>query len=60
MEGQYITFRARVHTQRKLSAKMTFIVFRQQTMTVQGLLQTEQPDAAGGEQHIRAEPKPHN
>lgn len=39
-EGKVITFRARIHTLRRMSAKLVFIVFRQQTMTIQGVLQT--------------------
>lgn len=36
--GQEITFRARIHNMRKLSAKMAFFVLRQQTATIQGVL----------------------
>ncbi|KAL2075134.1 hypothetical protein VTL71DRAFT_76 [Oculimacula yallundae] len=43
MEGSLITFRARIHTLRRLSAKLVFIVFRQQTMTIQGVLQSFNP-----------------
>ncbi|RDL39783.1 Class II aaRS and biotin synthetase [Venustampulla echinocandica] len=39
-EGKVITFRARIHTLRPMSAKLVFIVFRQQTMTIQGVLET--------------------
>lgn len=39
-EGKTITFRARIHTIRRLSAKLVFIVFRQQTITIQGVLQS--------------------
>lgn len=40
MEEQIITFRARIHTLRRMSAKLVFIVFRQQTITIQGVLQS--------------------
>jgi len=40
MDGQIISFRARMHTLRRMSAKLVFIVFRQQTITVQGVLQS--------------------
>jgi hypothetical protein len=40
MEGKIISFRARIHTLRRMSAKLVFIIFRQQTMTIQGVLQS--------------------
>jgi aspartyl/asparaginyl-tRNA synthetase len=40
MDGKTITFRARVHTVRRLSAKLVFLVLRQQTITIQGVLQS--------------------
>lgn len=42
-EGKVICFRARIHTIRRLSAKLVFIVFRQQTITVQGILTVFRP-----------------
>lgn len=36
--GKTITFRARIHNMRVLSSKLVFFIFRQQTITVQGLL----------------------
>ncbi|KAG4429325.1 hypothetical protein IFR05_015193, partial [Cadophora sp. M221] len=42
-EDKVISFRARIHTLRRLSAKLVFIVFRQQTMTIQGVLQSFKP-----------------
>ncbi|KAI9838070.1 MAG: hypothetical protein M1819_006225 [Sarea resinae] len=36
--GETITFRCRVETFRKMSAKLGFFVFRQQLMTIQGVL----------------------
>ena len=39
MIDQVITFRARIHTIRRMSAKLAFIVFRQQTVTIQGVLE---------------------
>jgi aspartyl/asparaginyl-tRNA synthetase len=43
MDGEIVTFRARIHTLRRMSAKLVFIVFRQQTITVQGVLQSFKP-----------------
>jgi hypothetical protein len=43
MEGEIISFRARLHTLGRLSAKLVFIVFRQQTVTIQGVLQSLKP-----------------
>jgi len=37
--GKTITFRARVHNIRKMSAHLVFFVLRQQTVTIQGVLQ---------------------
>ncbi|KAF2397525.1 aspartyl-tRNA synthetase [Trichodelitschia bisporula] len=37
--GQEILFRARIHNIRKMSAHLVFFVFRQQTATMQGVLQ---------------------
>lgn len=37
--GKNITFRARIHNMRVMSTKMSFFVFRQQTATLQGVLQ---------------------
>lgn len=47
-EGRVITFRARIHTLRRMSAKLVFIVFRQQTMTIQGVLQSFREPEKGG------------
>jgi ergosteryl-3beta-O-L-aspartate synthase len=41
MDGNTISFRARIHTIRRLSARLVFVVFRQQTITIQGVLQME-------------------
>lgn len=38
MVGQEVCFRARLHTVRNMSAKLTFLVFRQQVETIQGVL----------------------
>ncbi|EKD18052.1 uncharacterized protein L3040_004048 [Drepanopeziza brunnea f. sp. 'multigermtubi'] len=43
LDGTTISFRARIHTLRRMSAKLVFIVFRQQTMTIQGILQSFKP-----------------
>jgi ergosteryl-3beta-O-L-aspartate synthase len=37
--GEDVGFRARVHTIRKMSSKLAFIVFRQQIATIQGVIQ---------------------
>ncbi|KAH6680662.1 aspartyl-tRNA synthetase-like protein [Halenospora varia] len=53
-EGSIISFRARIHTLRRMSAKLVFIVFRQQTITIQGVLQGFKPDGevAAGENNV--------
>ena len=38
MIGHEVCFRARLHVVRKMSAKLTFLVFRQQVDTIQGVL----------------------
>ncbi|KFX93200.1 hypothetical protein O988_06936, partial [Pseudogymnoascus sp. VKM F-3808] len=48
MIDQIITFRARIHTIRRMSAKLIFLIFRQQTFTIQGVLQVGQQDAVKG------------
>ncbi|KFY16359.1 hypothetical protein V492_01401 [Pseudogymnoascus sp. VKM F-4246] len=45
--GNAVTFRARLHTIRRLSAKLVFLVFRQQTFTIQGVLEAEHTDDGG-------------
>lgn len=53
MDGQTISFRARMHTLRRMSAKLVFIVFRQQTMTIQGVLQSFKPsEGQSGEFYV--------
>ncbi|CAG8975371.1 hypothetical protein HYALB_00009512 [Hymenoscyphus albidus] len=42
-DQRVISFRARIHTLRRMSAKLVFIVFRQQTVTIQGVLQSFKP-----------------
>ena len=37
--GEEVTFRARIHNFRKLSSKLAFFLLRQQTSTIQGVLQ---------------------
>lgn len=39
--GDEVFFRARIHTIRKMSSKLAFLVLRQQTTTIQGVLQEE-------------------
>jgi ergosteryl-3beta-O-L-aspartate synthase len=46
--GQVVTFRARLHNIRKLSAHLMFIELRQQTATIQGILH----EHAGVSQHF--------
>ena len=36
--GKWVTFRARIHNIRKISAHLTFIALRQQTATIQGVM----------------------
>ncbi|OBT66833.1 hypothetical protein VE03_04052 [Pseudogymnoascus sp. 23342-1-I1] len=45
--GNIVTFRARIHTIRRLSAKLIFLVFRQQTFTIQGVLEVSHLDDGG-------------
>ncbi|KAF3386378.1 Aspartate--tRNA ligase, cytoplasmic [Penicillium rolfsii] len=45
MEGQEVYFTARLHVVRRMSAKLVFLVFRQQLSTFQGVLH-EQPGVA--------------
>lgn len=52
MNGQVITFRARIHTLRRMSAKFVFLVFRQQTITIQGVLQSNEGQVNGTEQGL--------
>jgi ergosteryl-3beta-O-L-aspartate synthase len=40
MDGKTVTFRARIHMLRRLGAKLAFVVFRQQTVTIQGVLES--------------------
>ncbi|RQM08528.1 hypothetical protein DH86_00000243 [Scytalidium sp. 3C] len=61
LEGQFITFRARIHAIRRMSSKMVFILFRQQTITIQGVLHTSatpndpaEGDCVISEQMVRA------
>jgi aspartyl-tRNA synthetase len=42
MVDQNVTFRARLHTLRRMSPRLVFLVFREQLTTVQGVLQTEE------------------
>lgn len=47
MLDQVITFRARIHTIRRMSAKLAFIVLRQQTVTIQGVLEVSAENDPG-------------
>ncbi len=40
--GCQVTFRARIHSLRRMGAKLVFFVFRQQTGTIQGVLQQDE------------------
>ncbi|POS86849.1 hypothetical protein EPUL_001766 [Erysiphe pulchra] len=40
LDGEVLSFRARIHTLRRISSKMVFIIFRQQTITIQGILKS--------------------
>jgi aspartyl-tRNA synthetase len=42
MADQDVTFRARLHTLRRMSPKLVFLVFREQHTTIQGVLQAEE------------------
>lgn len=42
-EGQEVTFRARIHHQRNISKHLDFILFRDQTHSIQGVLQHDTP-----------------
>jgi ergosteryl-3beta-O-L-aspartate synthase len=42
MVDQNVTFRARLHTLRRMSPRLVFLVFREQLTTVQGVLQAEE------------------
>ncbi|KAF2435764.1 aspartyl-tRNA synthetase-like protein [Tothia fuscella] len=44
--GKEVTFRARIHNIRKMSAKLVFFVLRQQIITVQGVLHEHGPVSA--------------
>lgn len=57
MVGREISFRARIHVVRHMSAAMAFIVFRQQVTTAQGVLSAREDGVSEGmvrwAQHIR-------
>ncbi|KAF3763123.1 hypothetical protein M406DRAFT_84036 [Cryphonectria parasitica EP155] len=42
-EGEEVTFRARIHHQRNISKHMDFLLFRDQTHSIQGVLQHDTP-----------------
>lgn len=42
-EGEEVTFRARIHHQRNVSKHMDFLLFRDQTDSIQGVLQHDTP-----------------
>jgi len=46
--GQWVTFRARIHNIRKISAHLVFLELRQQTATIQGVIH----EHAGVSQHM--------
>ncbi|KAK5128598.1 hypothetical protein BJ546DRAFT_225601 [Cryomyces antarcticus] len=56
--GQEVTFRARIHNIRKVSAHMGFFVFRQRSVTVQGVLHEHgsiSPHMVYWAEHLQAE-----
>jgi aspartyl-tRNA synthetase len=53
--GSTITFRARIHTQRRMSRFLDFILFRDQTDTIQGVLSRAHPNMVRWVQHLHPE-----
>lgn len=50
--GTSVTFRARIHTQRRISKHLDFLLFRDQTDTIQGVLSRDDPDMVKWVQHL--------
>ncbi|KAH6686640.1 aspartyl-tRNA synthetase [Plectosphaerella plurivora] len=53
--GSTVTFRARIHTQRRMSRFLDFILFRDQTDTIQGVLSRAHPNMVRWVQHLHPE-----
>ncbi|EFQ27456.1 aspartyl-tRNA synthetase [Colletotrichum graminicola] len=53
--GTKVTFRARIHTQRNISKHLDFLLFRDQTDTVQGVLAHATPNMVKWVQHLHPE-----
>ncbi|KAM9883523.1 Aspartate-tRNA ligase, cytoplasmic 1 [Verticillium dahliae] len=50
-----VTFRARIHTQRRMSKHLDFLLFRDQTHTIQGVLSHTHPNMVRWAQHLNPE-----
>lgn len=53
--GTVVTFRARIHTQRRMSRFLDFLLFRDQTDTIQGVLSRAHPNMVRWVQHLTPE-----
>ncbi|KAL0939778.1 aspartyl-tRNA synthetase [Colletotrichum truncatum] len=53
--GTKVTFRARIHTQRNISKHLDFILFRDQTETIQGVLANVSPNMVKWVQRLHPE-----
>lgn len=53
--GDTVTFRARIHTQRRMSRFLDFVLFRDQTDTIQGVLSRAHPNMVRWVQHLSPE-----
>ncbi|ORY32119.1 aspartyl-tRNA synthetase [Naematelia encephala] len=54
-EGEEVTFRARIHAQRKVSAALDFLLFRQQEHLIQGVLSRTSPHMVKWTQRLHPE-----
>jgi ergosteryl-3beta-O-L-aspartate synthase len=53
--GSRVSFRARIHTQRRLSSALDFVLFRDQTYSIQGVLERHDKAMVKWVQHIPQE-----
>ncbi|KAF6831080.1 aspartyl-tRNA synthetase [Colletotrichum musicola] len=53
--GSKVTFRARIHTQRNISKHLDFVIFRDQTDTIQGVLSNVTPNMVKWVQRLHPE-----
>jgi len=53
--GSRISFRARIHTQRRVSSALDFILFRDQTLSIQGVLERNDKEMVKWVQHLPPE-----